>query len=393
MNIQKWLVAVSFVSLIGCAPSEPPAEPPVEADMAVTSGQNPFEQQVQEYIQKFPYQDTYNYAVKYTGNDPANLNVWVLGSEPVLVKAGEDKVVRMNNDTYYKMAFVDLRNGPVVLGSSAPSTDRFSSFQLMDDRNVNYQNVIHPDGVYTLYSGNAPEAAEGALIEVPSALSVVIVRVEVKNKDDETDTSAAKEVFKGITISGPQSADFPGVEALSYTQEVVDEGNKRLDEAFANTPFRLTVVGPDQELGTEVPYLNHSAGTKGGWGGPGTSHSSYETLFFDGNGEAFDGSKGNYTVITEPPQVDAFWSLTVYDTERGGFLHPNKDDRYHINNTTAVSNDDDTVTFNFKTSCADADLNCLEVPAGEFDVVARYYLPGKKIQSGEWELPKIGLVQ
>jgi hypothetical protein len=247
--------------------------------------------------------------------------------------------------------------------------------------------------VYTLYNGNEPDGAEGELIEVPSELSVVIVRVEVKDKDDGADTSAAQEVFNGITIDGPQSADFPKLEAMSFSAEVVEEGNRRLDEAFANTAFRLTVVGPDQVLGTDVPYLNHSAGTKGGWGGPGTVHSSYETLFFAGTGDTFDGSKGDYTVTTEPPPVDAFWSLTVYDTTRGGFFHPNKDNRYHINNTTAVSNDDDTVTFNFKTSCAAADLNCLEVPAGEFDVVARYYLPSEAIQSGEWELPKIGLAQ
>ena len=56
-------------------------------------------------------------------------------------------------------------------------------------------------------------------------------------------------------------------------------------------------------------------------------------------------------------------------------------------------NDDGTVTFNFKTICAEADLNCLEVPAGEFDIAARYYLPSEVIQSGEWELPKIGLVE
>lgn len=102
-----------------------------------------FEKQVQEYIKKFPYQDTYNYAVKYTGSDAVKFNTWVLGVDPVLVKAGQDKVVRMNNDTYYKMAFMLLDEGPVVLESAKPSSERFYSFQRMDDHNVNFRNVIH----------------------------------------------------------------------------------------------------------------------------------------------------------------------------------------------------------------------------------------------------------
>ena len=122
-----------------------------------------------------------------------------------------------------------------------------------------------------------------------------------------------------------------------------------------------------------------------------TSHSSYETIFFGADGKELMGSRGTYTVTTEEPPVDAFWSLTVYDTERGGFLHPNEHDRYHINNTTAVRNMDGTITFLFKTTCGPEDRNCLEVPAGQFDIAARYYLPSEAVQTGAWTLPKIQL--
>ena len=110
-----------------------------------TANEN-FEQAIADYIQKVPYQDSYNYAVRYTGSDPSKLNIWVVGAEPTLVKAGEDKIVRMNNDTYYKMAVVVLNQGPVVLAAEQPTDGRFVSFQLMDDRNVNFRNVIHPNG-------------------------------------------------------------------------------------------------------------------------------------------------------------------------------------------------------------------------------------------------------
>ena len=352
-----------------------------------------FEKQVQEYIKNFPYQDTYNYAVKFTGSDPAKLNTWVFGAEPELVRAGQDKVVRMNNDTYYKVAFMLLDEGPVVLESAKPSNKRFYSFQLMDDHNVNFRNVIHPDGKYTIYHGKEPASVEGEVIESPSALAVVGVRVEVKDKNKGDDVAAAKEVFNGITISGPMIEDFPQIDLLSgFGSNIADEANKRIDEVFETTDFSKLIAGSG-DVPNKVSYLQLAAGTKGGWGGPVTSHSAYETFFTDKDGKELDGSKGTYTLTTEEPPVDAFWSVTVYDTRRGGFLHPNDDDRYHINNTSAVANKDGTFTFNFKTKCDAADKNCLEVPAGPFDFAIRYYLPKEPIRSGEWRMPKPVLVK
>lgn len=69
-------------------------------------------------------------------------------------------------------------------------------------------------------------------------------------------------------------------------------------------------------------------------------------------------------------------------------LFPYQANRYHINNTGAVKNDDGTYTFIFKQKCEDGDVNCLEVPAGHFDYVARYYLPSEAIQGGSWTMPK-----
>jgi hypothetical protein len=391
------------VALAACSQSEdsgPAATPPapVETPTAtVTETTSPAaaftEEDVEEYIRLFPYQDTYNYAMRYTGGDPAKLNVWVLGEEPRLVKAGEDRVVRMNNDTFYKMAFVDLTAGPVVIAAEVSDKSRFVSFQLMDDHNTNYRNVIFPNGEYTLYMGEEPEEARGEAIHVPTPLSVVIVRVEVKNPDDAADMAEAAAIFHTITIEGPTPAAFPEVNVLSHFSEAVaKEANYRMDQVFKKTPFRLTVVGPGSIAGEHVPYLSHAAGTRGGWGGPGTEHSSYETINTGRDQQPLIGANGTYTVTTEAPPVDAFWSLTVYDTDRGGFLHPNKHDRYHINNTTAVANEGGNYTFLFKQSCGETDINCLEVPAGRFDIAARYYLPSDAIRSGEWVLPPLELM-
>ena len=377
-------VAISTGLMLGACSKQD-----TEASQQDTAAMSDMDEQVEAYIQKFPYQDTYNYAMNYTQGDPAKFNMWVLGEEPALVKAGEDKVVRMNNDTFYKMAFMVLDNGPIILGSSAPANDRFSSFQLMDDRNANYRNIINPVGNYTLYHGKKPADIQGEAIEVPSSLSVVIVRVEVKNKDDANDVAAAEKVFNGITIDAPKLDKVPELDLLGgFDKKTEQEALQRLDKTFATVPFTDTIVGPGQEPGKDVSYINHAAGTKGGWGGPDPAHSAYDIIFTDNAGDTLNGSNGTYTITTEAPPVKAFWSITAYDTERGGFFHPNKDDRYHINNTSAVKNADGTITFMFKQQCSDQDKNCLEVPAGDFDLTARYYLPDEEIISGQWTLPK-----
>jgi hypothetical protein len=351
-----------------------------------------FEDEVAEYIRRYPYQQTYDYAVRFTAGDPARLNTWALPGEPALVRAGQDIVPRTNNDTYYQAATLWLEDGAVVLNSGAPSRDRFNSFQLVDDRNGNYRNILYPNGEYTLYFGERPEQVHGEAIEVPTRLSVVLVRVEVKDRDDPEDVAAAKVVLKGMTITGSQPTEFPQRDLLSgYRAEIVAEANRRMDEVFATIPFTQTIVGPGRAPGRDVPFLYHAAGSKGGWGGPDPAHSAYEAILFDKDGKEMKGRNGTYAVTTAEPPVDAFWSITVYETDRGGFLHPNQDDRYHINNTSAIRNDDGTVTFTFKRACEAVDVNCLSVPAGRFDLVARYFLPHREIITGKWTFPKIRL--
>jgi len=386
MNVNRiatgFLVGVLVASVLtGCSDRRPRGE-----DAGSTAATD-LEAQVQEYLRLFPYQETYRYAMLQTGGDPGKLNTWVVASRNLL-KAGEDKVVRSNNDTLYKMAWVYLGEGPVVLQSAAPSKERFSSFQLQDDRNANYRNILHPEGSYTLYYGEKPAKIAGEAVEVPSLLSAVILRIEVKDKNDADDLAAALAVFDGMTIEGPAISQLPVVDVLSeFDEPVAQEADRRMQETKKTVPYSKMIAGPGQEPGKDVAYLNFATGTKEGWGGPATSHSAYESMYNDESGETLDGSKGEYVLVTEAAPVNAFWSVTIYDSTTGRF-HPNDENRYHINNTTAVKNEDGTYTFRFKVKCADGDVNCLEVPAGPFDVAARYYLPQPEIMSGEWTMTR-----
>ena len=108
---------------------------------------------------------------------------------------------------------------------------------------------------------------------------------------------------------------MPEVDLLSgFDEQVEQEAHKRMEETKVSVPYREMIVAPGQEPGKDVPYLYHATGTKEGWGGPATSHSSYEAMFTDDTGATLDGSKGEYLLVTEAPPVNAFWSVTVYDT-------------------------------------------------------------------------------
>ncbi|HEX6999357.1 MAG TPA: DUF1254 domain-containing protein [Gammaproteobacteria bacterium] len=205
-----WLAAV-----VNSACAEPESELRAgPGDPAGTERASSLEDEVAEYLRRFPHQVTYDLTVRYTGGDPAKLNQWVW-AQPALVKAGEDLVPHTNNDTFYKAAALLLDGSPVVLESQVAAEDRFSSLQLIDDRSVNYRNIVSPRGKYTLHFGEKPDRIEGEAIEVPSRLSVVIARVEVKNPQDPEDVAAATAVFDGLKIHGNPPAQFPRLDWLS----------------------------------------------------------------------------------------------------------------------------------------------------------------------------------
>jgi hypothetical protein len=378
----KKLFIIGLIAVLGISCTQGPNKGTV-AKTELT-----FEQQLEDYFEKFNYQETYKYLLAYTaGGDPQYVNMITPGAEAELVKAGTDIVVRMNNDTYYGGGVVHLSEGPVKLISSEYDKNRFYSFQLMDDRNVNFKNIIRPNGEYYLYYGDKPADIEGEPIESPSELVMVIVRVEVKDKNDAADVEVAQKIYKGLEIEGPEITKLPVVDLLSsFDDKVVKRANEMIDSVYKSVPFYKLVPTPEQ-IPDETPYLYLAAGSKHAWGAPVAGHSTYQMIHHDANNEILRGENGTYTLTTEEPTVGAFWSVTVYDTDRGGFLHPNKDDLYHINNTSAGRNEDGTITFLFKTQCEEGDINCLEVPAGNFDLTVRYYLPDEQLQKGQWQMP------
>jgi hypothetical protein len=90
------------------------------------------------------------------------------------------------------------------------------------------------------------------------------------------------------------------------------------------------------------------------------------------------------------PPVDAFWSLTVYNSRQ--FLAPNPIDRYAIGDRNRLRFDVDgmaTLYVQHESPGPDTQLNWLPAPSDDFSLSLRLYWPGKQVLDGSWKMPAI----
>jgi hypothetical protein len=90
------------------------------------------------------------------------------------------------------------------------------------------------------------------------------------------------------------------------------------------------------------------------------------------------------------PPVDAFWSLTVYNSRQ--FLSSNPIDRYAIGDRNKLRFDVDgmaTLYVQHESPGPDKQLNWLPVPQDDFTLALRLYWPRKQIIDGTWRMPAI----
>jgi hypothetical protein len=125
------------------------------------------------------------------------------------------------------------------------------------------------------------------------------------------------------------------------------------------------------------------------WGNHGYE-AAYAQVFTDSDGDPLDGSR-SYTVrFDEPPPVDAFWSMTMYDVP-DYFLVENPVGRYSIGDRTPGIRyaDDGSLTVLLQRDAPDDIANWLPTPDGAFRPMMRLYEPGAAVLDGSYVLPPI----
>jgi hypothetical protein len=131
-----------------------------------------------------------------------------------------------------------------------------------------------------------------------------------------------------------------------------------------------------------------------GWNRP--QDAVYPLSQKDGKGDSYDGAKHKYVIRFEKgqlPPADAFWSLTMYDTDF--FFVPNPINRYDLaQRDKLITNPDGSVDLYLQPASPGKakEANWLPAPKGKFYLVLRIYSPTgtpPSILDGTWTPPAV----
>ena len=274
----------------------------------------------------------------------------------VPTKVDEQDVIRMNRDTLYSSAVVDISRGAML---TVPAFgDRYLSVMVVNqDHYIN--EIWHEPGSYRL-----------SMEQFDTPYVAVVARVLI-DASDPGDVAAANAIQDGFAVDAASSEPFamPDYDEASFT--LVRKALLSLASVGINSRHafgRRESVDP----------VRHLLATAAGWGGlPET-----EALYL-GIGPRLP--VGEYRLVVPPVPVDGFWSISVYNAD--GFFEANDRNAYNVNNITGTKDADGTMTVHFG-GCSDGRVNCLPITVG-WNYTVRLYRPRPELLDGSWQFPSI----
>ena len=264
-------------------------------------------------------------------------------------------VIRMNQDTLYSAAVLDLAQ-PVVI-TLADVNGRYQSMHVVNQDH--YMFVEANPGTYELTQEN-----------VGTRFAYVTIRTFVDVLDPE-DLAKAHAAQDAIEISGGGQGPF---EAPDWNIDQLAVARKALNDLSVLGFSAAYAFGRKEEV-RPVDYL---VGAAAGWGGLPRSAAMYVVDSVAQN----DGETPHAVTVKDVP-VDAFWSITVYNAD--GYLDANDRGVNSYNNFSAQPNENGSYTIHFG-GCGDNRLNCIPITPG-WNYAIRMYQPRPEILDGSWRFP------
>lgn len=265
-------------------------------------------------------------------------------------------VIRMNRDTLYSHALVDLAEGATVV---IPDTGgRYLSVMVVD-RDHHVTDVLHDPGRHEL----TPSDGDGRYV-------AVVARV-LADPNDPDDLAEAHRVQDGLRLEAGSSEPFTPMAADRKSLKAVRDAILALASFGVDSRRAFGRAG-------EVDPVQHLLGTAAGWGGLPESEAVY--LIADEGLPV-----GEYRMVFRDVPVDGFWSVSVYGAD--GYFVPNDAGAYSVNDLTAVPEDDRSVVVHLG-GCGDGRPNCIPITEG-WNYVVRLYRPRGAVLDGSWRGPKV----
>ena len=282
------------------------------------------------------------------------VNRFVHNREPAAID--NQMVIRLNRDTLYSFAVVDLAAGATL--TLPEHGDRYLSAMVVNQDHF-VDAIFHDAGSYEL-TGDT----------FGTRYVAVAVRTLV-DPADPADLAAVAAIQDGITLTAASSAEF---EYPDYDAASLDETREALLTLARNiSAFDRTFGSKD-----EVDPVRHLIGTAAGWGGLPTSEAVY--IGVDPRLPV-----GRYELTVGDVPVDGFWSISVYNA--AGFFEPNDRNMYTVNNITGARNADGSTTVRFG-DFPPGTPNAVPVTEG-WNYLVRLYRPRAEVADGTWAFPTL----
>ncbi|MCZ4409066.1 DUF1214 domain-containing protein [Cryomorphaceae bacterium 1068] len=278
--------------------------------------------------------------------------------KPQLTPTDQQPVVRMNRDTYYSMAVVDVSEGATITMPEIPEGKYMSIQPVTQDHRI--QAMQYGPGTYDLTTHFGTHL-------------YVVVRLDATFTEAE-----AKEIHDKMSIDAKSANTFTAMPVNEESFTEVEDALKakmpsviRRDGVDALKGMFTDPRDDSNQLFTEEKY---ELGAALGWGGAQMVDNIYE---LSGNYS----TDSCYQMTFEDPMNLAFWSITVYNKK--GFMF---NDLANYSSNTATANEDGTYTVSF--GCGMDAPNNMEIdnPSGVFNIAVRHYQPSKRVLEDDYRL-------
>lgn len=264
-------------------------------------------------------------------------------------------VIRMNRDTLYSIAIMDIASGGTVTIPNA--SGRYISVMVVnEDHYIN--QVFHEAGEYEL-----------TVDQFDTTFVAVAARILV-DPNDEADVAKVNSLQDRLAVSALSARPF---EMPDYDTATMDATRTALLDLAAG------ISGFDHTFGrkSHVDPVRHLLGTAGGWGGLPETEAYYVNV-----DPGLPVSRRQVTVGAVP--VDGFWSISLYN--RKGFFEPGETGAASVNSVTADYDSDGSVTVTF--GGTPDDPNNLAIMDG-WNYIVRLYQPRPAVLDGTWTFPAV----